>query len=160
LLENGVDINAVNSSGNTALHIAIFSNSLECVEVLLNNNIKVNRLNNQMYSAICCAIQAEFDADMNAEELNCKTKIIEELINKDKFDLRCTSIDARKVFDGGRNYLIYAVQNGFSFTAEKLLEKDLTLLEYPDSDGNYHIHCAAFSDELPILKTILSMNAS
>ncbi|RWS23193.1 LmrCD-specific DARPin-like protein, partial [Leptotrombidium deliense] len=113
LLENGVDINAVNGSGNTALHVAILSNSLECVEVLLKNKIKVNRLNNEMCSEFLCAMQAESIANINAEELNSRRKIIELLINEENIDLRCTSSDARKIFDGGRNYLIYAIQNGY-----------------------------------------------
>jgi ankyrin repeat protein len=40
LLEKGVDINAINSDGNTALHLAVLNGNLEMVNFLLNHGAK------------------------------------------------------------------------------------------------------------------------
>ncbi|RWS23781.1 hypothetical protein B4U80_13319 [Leptotrombidium deliense] len=105
------------------------------------------------------AMVVESLEELSDEERNCSKKIIELLINEDNTDLRCTSNNARKLFNG-QNYLFYAIQNGYSFATEKLLEKDPSILESTDSDGNYPIHYAAIYNRFEILKTMLIMNVS
>ncbi|EAX88509.1 ankyrin repeat protein, putative [Trichomonas vaginalis G3] len=42
LLSHGADVNAKNNYGSTALHFAVYSNSLEIIETLISHGAKVN----------------------------------------------------------------------------------------------------------------------
>ena len=58
LIKNGTDINAAETSGNTALHLAVIRANLEVAKALLKSGADVNRRNNMGRTALHFAAEA------------------------------------------------------------------------------------------------------
>ncbi|RWS20464.1 E3 ubiquitin-protein ligase MIB2-like protein [Leptotrombidium deliense] len=157
LLEAGADKNVVNFMGNSALHIAISNMATESVKLLLNKGIEVNRFNLEEKSELMYAMKIASNGPVGAKERFSRNVIIDLLINHENIDIRCTSVGNRIIFNG-ENYLFYAVRHHHSFFVKKILEKDPSLLEAKNKQGNYPIHAAVYSNNLESLMIILEMN--
>ncbi|RWS01127.1 ankyrin repeat: SAM and basic leucine zipper domain-containing protein 1-like protein, partial [Leptotrombidium deliense] len=131
IMSRGVDINAVYSDYEKALHIAIKYTAVGCVHYLLENNIKIN-LRNSFGNTELMSILGLY----NNEKID---KIIEMLINAPDLNFEQTHDKF------GWNYLHFACYSG----CVKLVKKLATKFQHfyaADNKGKYLLHIVAERD--------------
>jgi len=168
-LQKGVNINAVDAEGNTALHLAVQCNKVEIVEYLLEEGANVNIVNNAGYQPISEAISGG------------SSQIIKVLLDKNP-EISNQTIDRFKRINGGssgydeanllvlksgiiplnaneRNRLFFkVVRSGQEKVMEFLLDSgvDVNLL---DGNGRPAIYDAAFCCKQNLVKILINRGA-
>ena len=93
LSKEGEDVNATNSSGNTALHYAVATNDTEIVTLLLSHGAKTDIKNNKGWSPLMIAEKKNLNDIVNVMKNYSKDKIVASVTN-----VASKTVDAVKNF--------------------------------------------------------------
>ncbi|RWS21729.1 ankyrin repeat: SAM and basic leucine zipper domain-containing protein 1-like protein, partial [Leptotrombidium deliense] len=129
IMSRGVDINAVYSNQETALHIAINYTAVKCVRYLLENNIKINMRSSYGETQLMSILNP----------FNCSEKgdkIIEMIIDAPDIDFE------QKHARDDWNYLHFACYGGCVKLVNTLAQK-FQHFYTADNKGRYPLHIAA-----------------
>jgi ankyrin repeat protein/ppGpp synthetase/RelA/SpoT-type nucleotidyltranferase len=171
LLKDGVDVNAKDDYGWTALHYASQNGHDKVVEQLLvKDGVDVNATDNDGLTALRCASQGGHDkvveqilvkdgVDMNATDNKGRTalhqasrighdEVVEQLLVKDGVDMNAKDND-------GWTALHYASQWGHDKVVEQLLVKDGVDVNAKDNDGWTVLHYASQNGHDKVVEQLL-----
>ena len=81
LSQNGEDVNAKNSSGNTALHYAVATKDVEMVTLLLSHGAKTDIKNNKGWSPLMIAEKKNLNDVVNVMKNYSKDNVIADVTN-------------------------------------------------------------------------------
>lgn len=139
-LKKGVDINAKNESGNTALISSSYRNNLEIVTFLVENGADINQTNKQGVSAVARAIRSN------------SLEVVDYLISKGA-DLNVTDKEGNNL----TYYLIKSFRKGqpdkFNEKLKLLTENGLDI-KNKQKDGSTVFHIAVQGSSLDLLEII------
>ena len=153
LLTSGADVEAVDTAGNTAIHIACYNIRLDCLKILLHcKRCDPNQLNADGDTAlhIVCRMKLEFDS---------KLSILQALLSTPGIDPGITNkvgaLAYEELVRGECNLLNSACTIGASAVVEFLLKNGADVLRL-DDEGNAPIHIACKNVRFDCLKVLLS----
>ena len=93
LSKEGEDVNATNSSGNTALHYAVATNDTEIVTLLLSHGAKIDIKNNKGWSPLMIAEKKNLNDVVNVMKNYSKDNVVASVTN-----VASKTVDAVKNF--------------------------------------------------------------
>lgn len=117
LIKAGANVNSIQHNGETPLMRASFKGFASGVELLIENNAKVNLINNEGYSAIMYAIVDRY----NFSKYQSYKKIVDILIENDA-DLNIKNTKEEDIFDINDKLVEY-ISNKFPEKYKEYLEK-------------------------------------
>lgn len=134
--DGGIDLNARNADGRTALITAAARGNLEIVNVLVQRGADVNVQDNKGYTALLHALEARYD------------QVSDVLLNHPKLDGHAAGLN------GHTALMIYAWRDSKD-AVQKLLERGAKA-NAQDNDGDSALHGAAQNGNVEILDMLLA----
>ena len=151
LSKHGIEINAKNNSGETALHYAAkygnFSKARKLIEKGININAKDNSGKTVLHYATIYFLSSKIKRKNNKNTkpdsyYNDIIKILELVLNKDDIDINAKD-------NSGKTVLHYAVEYDSISLTNKLIAKGIDI-DAKDNSGDTALHYAAKHNKIPI----------
>lgn len=141
LLQRGIDVNVMNSRGQTPIIFAAISGSHESIELLASHGGDINRadkIDNQRWSPIFYAIR------------NSHVRCVDSLIKRNAHLNAIIDIN-------GLTPIFHALHN---HDCIKLLANNGADINYPDKSGRTPIFHAVFKKDVPLIELLINFEAN
>lgn len=157
LILYGVDVTAVNTAGDTALHLAV-QNNINICRLLIQNGANVNAVNNKGETPLHCAAQHDLNVESICNLLinNNADQTIRDNNNKLPIFYTCDD-NIASILEGADNELTddirTVVRKGSSVLFGKLVDRGMSISDQDPPTGYTLLHEAVLSDA-PVNKKV------
>lgn len=163
IIKSGVDINIIDSSGDTALHHAIphaiITRNIGIIKLLLDNGANVNIRNNNGDIPLNISIRQYSRCGYSRKKYIEDIKPLKQLMDDINIFLLDMGSDINNVNDGQYTILHEAASYGSEILFDNLMPKVLHLLHVRGSGERTPLHFASYYNSVKIVKKLIQLGS-